>query len=101
MGVVGELASPWADSRTHGLARGCLLPALAGVMNVDVDIQNQKVTVVGNVSPDEVLKKVRKTGRKAHLWMGQVVQSTEYSGAPAAGYSSVGGYASAPVTTMY
>lgn len=40
----------------------------AGVATVDIDMDKQKVTVTGYVDQREVLKAVRRTGRKAEFW---------------------------------
>ncbi|KAG6555710.1 hypothetical protein Mapa_002947 [Marchantia paleacea] len=39
-----------------------------GVESSVVDIKEQKVTIVGNVKPDEVLEKVSKTGKPTEFW---------------------------------
>ncbi|KAH7544967.1 hypothetical protein FEM48_Zijuj01G0042300 [Ziziphus jujuba var. spinosa] len=44
------------------------LRKLKGVDDVDVDINMQKVTVMGWAEQEKVLRTVRKTGRKAELW---------------------------------
>ncbi|XP_061372641.1 heavy metal-associated isoprenylated plant protein 28-like [Gastrolobium bilobum] len=44
------------------------LKKLRGVDNVDIDMGMQKVTVMGWADQEEVLKKVRKTGKRAELW---------------------------------
>nr|CAD1844633.1 unnamed protein product [Ananas comosus var. bracteatus] len=41
---------------------------LDGVDTVDIDMDKQKVTVTGYVDQREVLKAVRRTGRKAEFW---------------------------------
>ncbi|OVA03882.1 Heavy metal-associated domain [Macleaya cordata] len=41
---------------------------LEGVDSVDIDMDNQKVTVTGYVDQRRVLKRVRRTGRKAEFW---------------------------------
>ncbi|KAL4585712.1 hypothetical protein LXL04_010336 [Taraxacum kok-saghyz] len=54
----------------HGCERKVrkALENLDGVENVDIDMELQKVTVTGWADQEKVLKKVRKTGRKAELW---------------------------------
>ncbi|KAF6147757.1 hypothetical protein GIB67_006730 [Kingdonia uniflora] len=42
--------------------------SLTGVDNLDIDMDNQKVTVTGYVDRRDVLKVVRRTGRKAEFW---------------------------------
>ncbi|KAM7274882.1 hypothetical protein ACFE04_016748 [Oxalis oulophora] len=44
------------------------LQKIKGVDNVDIDIVQQKVTVTGWADQKKVLRKVRKTGRRAELW---------------------------------
>lgn len=39
-----------------------------GVDDVDIDMETQKVTVMGWADQKKVLKTVRKTGRRAELW---------------------------------
>nr|GMC58990.1 copper transport protein ATX1-like [Ipomoea batatas] len=39
-----------------------------GVESFDIDMEEQKVTVKGNVQPDEVLQTVSKTGKKTSFW---------------------------------
>lgn len=41
---------------------------LEGVDKLDIDMENQKVTVTGYVDQRKVLKVVRRTGRKAEFW---------------------------------
>ncbi|KAJ3673162.1 hypothetical protein LUZ60_006536 [Juncus effusus] len=41
---------------------------LDGVDNVEIDMDKQKVTVTGYVDHREVLKAVRRTGKKAEFW---------------------------------
>jgi len=40
-----------------------------GVESFDIDMKEQKVTVKGNVQPDEVLQAVSKTGKKTAFWV--------------------------------
>ncbi|XP_062094504.1 heavy metal-associated isoprenylated plant protein 28-like isoform X2 [Humulus lupulus] len=44
------------------------LQNLEGVDEVDVDMNLQKVTVMGWADQDKILKTVRRTGRKAEMW---------------------------------
>ncbi|KAL6337688.1 hypothetical protein AAG906_037281 [Vitis piasezkii] len=41
---------------------------LSGVDHLDIDMDKQKVTVTGYVDQRQVLKVVRRTGRKAEFW---------------------------------
>ena len=40
-----------------------------GVESFDIDLKEQKVTVKGNVQPDEVLQAVSKSGKKTAFWV--------------------------------
>ncbi|XP_073226529.1 heavy metal-associated isoprenylated plant protein 28-like isoform X2 [Cicer arietinum] len=44
------------------------LQKLRGVDNVDINMEMQKVSVMGWADEKKVLKTVRKTGRRAELW---------------------------------
>lgn len=46
------------------------LPSL-GVESFDINLEQQKVTVKGNVQPDTVLQTVSKTGKKTTFWEGE------------------------------
>eukprot|EP00199_Chlamydomonas_sp_CCMP681_P008343 CAMPEP_0119108392 /NCGR_PEP_ID=MMETSP1180-20130426/14122_1 /TAXON_ID=3052 ORGANISM="Chlamydomonas cf sp, Strain CCMP681" /NCGR_SAMPLE_ID=MMETSP1180 /ASSEMBLY_ACC=CAM_ASM_000741 /LENGTH=66 /DNA_ID=CAMNT_0007093999 /DNA_START=81 /DNA_END=278 /DNA_ORIENTATION=- len=60
--------------RVDMMCEGCVgavkrvLGKLEGVESFDVDLAAQKVTVKGNVTPEAVLEKVSKTGKKTELW---------------------------------
>lgn len=41
---------------------------LAGVYTTNIDLQQHKVTVTGNVKPEALIKKLIKTGKHAELW---------------------------------
>ncbi|KAK3183269.1 hypothetical protein Dsin_030555 [Dipteronia sinensis] len=62
------------EMRVHMDCAGCesmikkALQKLDGVDDIDIDINNQKVTVMGWADQKKVLKTVRKTGRRAELW---------------------------------
>ncbi|XVF40349.1 hypothetical protein PTKIN_Ptkin01aG0106200 [Pterospermum kingtungense] len=65
------------EMRVHMDCEGCVakirkaLGKLKGIDSVDVDMQKQKVTVMGWAASDhkKILKTVSKTGRKAELWL--------------------------------
>jgi copper chaperone CopZ len=38
------------------------------VQSVDVDLKEQKVVVTGDVSQDDILATVKKTGKATELW---------------------------------
>ncbi|GAB2235547.1 hypothetical protein Droror1_Dr00025975 [Drosera rotundifolia] len=58
----------------HMDCEGCVrriqraITKLEGVDKLDIDMENQKVTVTGYVDQRKVLKVVRRTGRKAEFW---------------------------------
>ncbi|CAM8955073.1 unnamed protein product [Rhodiola kirilowii] len=45
-----------------------VLGKMEGVESFDIDIDQQKVTVIGNVEPESVLQTVSKTGKKTAFW---------------------------------
>lgn len=45
-----------------------VLGKMEGVETFDIDLEQQKVTVKGNVQPDAVLQTVSKTGKKTEFW---------------------------------
>lgn len=45
-----------------------LLFVFSGVESFDVDLKEQKVTVKGNVKPEDVFQTVSKTGKKTSFW---------------------------------
>nr|ABK22742.1 unknown [Picea sitchensis] len=45
-----------------------VLSSMSGVQTVDINRKMQKVTVTGYVEPNKVLKKVKRTGKRAELW---------------------------------
>ncbi|KAF3434152.1 hypothetical protein FNV43_RR25255 [Rhamnella rubrinervis] len=48
-----------------------VLGKLEGVDSYDIDLEQQKVTVKGNVQPDVVFQTVSKTGKKTTFWEGE------------------------------
>lgn len=44
------------------------LKKLNGVQSVDINLEQQKVTVKGNVTPEAVVQQVSKTGKPTELW---------------------------------
>ncbi|XP_061351468.1 copper transport protein ATX1-like [Gastrolobium bilobum] len=48
-----------------------VLGKMEGVESFDIDLKEQKVTVKGNVQPEEVLQTVSKTGKKTSFWEGE------------------------------
>ncbi|CAN6326705.1 unnamed protein product [Urochloa humidicola] len=45
-----------------------VLHSIEGVYKTDIDMQQHKVVVIGNVSADELVKKLNKTGKHAEPW---------------------------------
>ncbi|KAH7300943.1 hypothetical protein KP509_23G004900 [Ceratopteris richardii] len=45
-----------------------VLGKMEGVEKYDIDLDSQKVTVTGNVKPDDVLATVSKTGKATSFW---------------------------------
>ncbi|KAJ1383415.1 Heavy metal-associated domain, HMA [Sesbania bispinosa] len=46
-----------------------VLDKMEGVESFDIDLKEQKVTVKGNVKPEEVLQTVSKSGKKTAFWV--------------------------------
>lgn len=46
-----------------------------GVESFDVDIDQQKVTVIGNIEPQVIFDKVSRTGKKTEFWKDEVVEA--------------------------
>jgi copper chaperone CopZ len=53
--------------KTNGMPR-IAYHTHAGVESFDVSLEEQKVTVRGSVTPEAVLEKVSKTGKKTEMW---------------------------------
>ncbi|XP_048550437.1 copper transport protein ATX1, partial [Triticum urartu] len=45
-----------------------VLTKMEGVESFDIDMEQQKVTVKGNVKPEDVFQTVSKTGKKTAFW---------------------------------
>nr|KJB75017.1 hypothetical protein B456_012G020400 [Gossypium raimondii] len=54
-----------------------VLGKMEGVESYEVDLEQQKVTVKGNVQPDAVLQTVSKTGKKTAFWEAEALAETE------------------------
>ncbi|XP_004489516.1 copper transport protein ATX1-like [Cicer arietinum] len=46
-----------------------VLEKMEGVESFDIDLKEQKVTVKGNVKPQEVFETVSKSGKKTEFWV--------------------------------
>lgn len=49
----------------------CLFFFESGVETFDIDLKEQKVTVKGNVKPEDVFQTVSKSGKKTSYWEGE------------------------------
>ncbi|KAJ0250801.1 Heavy metal-associated isoprenylated plant protein 28 [Hirschfeldia incana] len=85
------------EMRVHMDCVGCesrvksALQKMRGVDEVEIDMVQQKVTVTGYADQKKVLKKVRKTGRRAELW--QLPFNPDHSSLLGGGSTSTnGGY---------
>ncbi|KAK8574512.1 hypothetical protein V6N12_062202 [Hibiscus sabdariffa] len=54
-----------------------VLGKMEGVESYDIDLEQQKVTVKGNVQPDAVLQTVSKTGKKTAFWEAEAPAEAE------------------------
>ncbi|KAK1359338.1 HMA domain-containing protein [Heracleum sosnowskyi] len=45
-----------------------ILRSIEGVLNVEIDTMEPKVTVLGNVEPQKLIKKLSKVGKQAEIW---------------------------------
>ncbi|XP_022998165.1 heavy metal-associated isoprenylated plant protein 32-like [Cucurbita maxima] len=60
--------------KVHMNCQGCmervrkLLKRIEGVYKVDIDAEEQKVTIIGNVDSSILIKKLAKLGKQAQLW---------------------------------
>ena len=50
---------------------------LIGVESYDIDIKEQKVTVVGNLKPEVVLDRISKTGKATSFWSDEPAAKTD------------------------
>ncbi|GFQ05530.1 copper transport protein cch [Phtheirospermum japonicum] len=57
----------------HGCAGAVkrVLGKMEGVDSFDIDMEKQKVTVIGNIQPEAVLQTVSKTGKVTSLWVAE------------------------------
>ncbi|CAL5191118.1 unnamed protein product [Lathyrus oleraceus] len=54
-----------------------VLEKMQGVESFEIDMKEQKVTVKGNVKPQDVFETVSKTGKKTEFWVEPENKSTE------------------------
>ena len=57
-----------------------VLTKMQGVETFDIDMKEQKVTVKGNVKPEDVFQTVSKTGKKTSFW--EAESTSEPAAAP-------------------
>uniref|UniRef100_A0A0D9VGL9 HMA domain-containing protein n=1 Tax=Leersia perrieri TaxID=77586 RepID=A0A0D9VGL9_9ORYZ len=60
-----------------------VLTKMEGVETFDIDMEQQKVTVKGNVKPEDVFQTVSKTGKKTSFWEAESTSETAPAPAPA------------------
>nr|CAB3449925.1 unnamed protein product [Digitaria exilis] len=61
-----------------------VLTKMEGVETFDIDLKEQKVTVKGNVKPEDVFQTVSKSGKKTSYWEGETEATAPAASAPAA-----------------
>lgn len=66
----------------------------SGIETFDIDLKEQKVTVKGNVKPEDVFQTVSKSGKKTSYWEGQATAPD--ASAPAAAEAAPNTAAEAP-----
>jgi copper chaperone len=69
---------------------------ISGVESFDIDMKEQKVTVKGNVKPEDVFQTVFKTGKKTAFWEGEAAAPPAPAPAPAAEAAPTAAAAEAP-----
>ncbi|KAL4576749.1 hypothetical protein LXL04_012848 [Taraxacum kok-saghyz] len=77
-----------------------VLTNMEGVETFDIDLEQKKVTVKGNVDPDVIFQTVSKTGKKTEFWPTEAPSCCggKKSEEPVAATSSEGGETVEPVT---
>ncbi|KAL3523640.1 hypothetical protein ACH5RR_016474 [Cinchona calisaya] len=76
-----------------------VLSKMEGVESFDINIEEQKVTVKGNVQPEAVLQTVSKTGKKTSFWEEAAPAATESKPAEEAPAAPESKPAEAAITT--
>ncbi|XP_047076972.1 copper transport protein ATX1-like [Lolium rigidum] len=71
-----------------------VLTKMQGVETFDIDMEQQKVTVKGNVTPEDVFQTVSKTGKKTSFWEAEA--TPVQAAAPAAEAPAVADATEAP-----
>ncbi|EES06905.1 hypothetical protein BDA96_04G176000 [Sorghum bicolor] len=71
-----------------------VLSKMEGIETFDIDLKEQKVTVKGNVKPEDVFQTVSKSGKKTSYWEGEAVAPD--ASAPAAAEAAPTTAAEAP-----
>lgn len=67
-----------------------------GIETFDINLKEQKVTVKGNVKPEDVFQTVSKSGKKTSYWEGQATASDASAPAAAAEAAAPNTAAEAP-----
>ena len=74
-----------------------MLTKMEGVESFDIDMEQQKVTVKGNVKPEDVFQTVSKTGKKTAFWEAEATPAPDATpAAPAAEAAPAADAAPAP-----
>ncbi|KAF7103536.1 hypothetical protein CFC21_104521 [Triticum aestivum] len=74
-----------------------VLTKMEGVESFDIDMEQQKVTVKGNVKPEDVFQTVSKTGKKTAFWEAEATPAPDATpAAPAAEAAPAADAAPAP-----
>ncbi|XP_066318540.1 copper transport protein ATX1-like isoform X2 [Miscanthus floridulus] len=71
-----------------------VLSKMEGIETFDIDLKEQKVTVKGNVKPEDVFQTVSKSGKKTSYWEGKATAPD--ASAPAAAEAAPNTAAEAP-----
>lgn len=71
-----------------------VLSKMEGIETFDIDLKEQKVTVKGNVKPEDVFQTVSKSGKKTSYWEGEATAPD--ASAPAAAEAAPNTAAEAP-----
>ncbi len=51
---------------------------ILGVTNVNIDLPNKKVEVIGTATDDQILEAIKKTGKKTQKWAERVCFSLAF-----------------------
>lgn len=76
-----------------------VLTKMEGVETFDIDLKEQKVTVKGNVKPEDVFQTVSKTGKKTSFWESGAAPATSAPATAATTEAAPSTAAEAPAAT--